>query len=58
MSQGPQPFHLPYDHAAARLVKIELVTRPDGDQKMVTGDLDASLANLTSNLNLTSGHGK
>ena len=38
--------------------KIELVTRPDGDQKMVTGDLDASLANLTSNLNLTSGHGK
>ena len=21
MSQGPQPFHLPYDHAAARLVK-------------------------------------
>jgi len=27
-------------------------------QKMVTGDLDASLANLTSNLNLTSGHGK
>jgi len=28
------------------------------NQKMVTGDLDASLANLTSNLNLTSGHGK
>jgi len=30
----------------------------NADQKMVTGDLDASLANLTSNLNLTSGHGK
>ena len=26
--------------------------------KMVTGDLDASLANLTSNLNLTAGPGK
>lgn len=29
---------------------------PDG--KMVAGDLDASLANLTSNLNLGAGQGK
>ena len=26
--------------------------------KLVSGDLDASLANLTSNLNLGAGHGK
>ena len=31
-------------------------TTPSG--KLVSGDLDASLANLTSNLNLNSGHGK
>ena len=31
-------------------------TTPSG--KLVSGDLDASLANLTSNLNLGAGHGK
>ena len=31
-------------------------TTPSG--KLVSGDLDASLANLTSNLNLNAGHGK
>jgi hypothetical protein len=31
---------------------------PGGKAKIVSGDLDASLANLTSNLNLTSGTNK
>jgi len=47
-SNMPQPMVAANSAAAANAA----------NQKMVTGDLDASLANLTSNLNLTSGHGK